>query len=334
MILLTGATGFVGKETLRRLKQRGYTVRALVRQVNKISEDPDFQGVEIAEGDLLDILTLEKACKGVEYIIHCAAAVSFHSSDKAMILRTNVEGTANLVNVALEANVRKLVLVSSIAALGRSNENEPITEKTKWKSEGNNSLYAQSKYKAEKEAFRGLAEGLPLVVALPGVILGPGDWVSGSSAIFKFASKGIPFYPAGSNGFVSVGDVADALIRLMESDFNKGEKFILVSQSVTYQLILTLIAKELGLRPPIWLLPPFWAQVIGRISELVSKISGTRPMLSRETSRTSSNRYIYDGSLYSSTFQVKYQNIEEIIKLTCAQFLTSNGNNTQRRKEN
>lgn len=330
MILLTGATGFVGKETLRRLKQQGYAVRALVRQTAKISEDLDFQGVEIVEGDLLDIPSLESACKGVEYIIHCAAAVSFHSSDKAMILRTNVEGTANLVNVALGENVRKLVLVSSIAALGRASEHEPITEKTKWKSEGKNSLYAQSKYKAEKEAYRGLAEGLPLVVALPGVILGPGDWKSGSSAIFRFASKGIPFYPAGSNGFVSVGDVADALIRLMESPFQDGEKFILVSQSVTYQLILTLISKELGIRPPIWLLPPFWAQVLGFLSEWAGKIFGKRPLLSRETSRTASNRYIYDGSLYSSTFQVKYQNIEEIIKLTCAQFLKSNGNNTQR----
>jgi nucleoside-diphosphate-sugar epimerase len=334
MILLTGATGFVGKETLRKLKQKGYAVRVLVRDSEKTSKDADFQGVEIVEGDLMDILSIQNACQNVEYIIHCAAAVSFHSSDKAMIMRTNVEGTANLVNVALEANIRKFIHVSSIAALGRSNDHEPITENTKWKSDGNNSLYAQSKFKAEKEVYRGIAEGLPAVIALPGVILGPGNWKSGSSAIFRFASKGIPFYPAGSNGFVSVGDVADALIRLMESDFKEGEKFILVSQSVTYQLILTLIAKELGIRPPIWLLPPFWAQMLGLLSELISKFSGTRPMLSRETSRTSSKRYIYDGSLYSTTFQVKYQNIEEIIKLTCAQFLNSNGNNTQRPKEN
>lgn len=330
MILLTGATGFVGKETLRRLIEKGYAVRVLVRNPSKLLDIPEFQSVEVFQGDLHDLLSLEKACEGVKYIIHCAAEVSFHKADKARIFHTNVEGTANLVNVAIAAGVRKLVHVSSIAALGRSIENEPITEQTKWKNEGNNSVYAQSKYRAEKEAYRGLAEGLPLVVALPGLILGPGDWKSGSSGIFKFANKGIPFYPAGSNGFVSVYDVADGLIRLMESPFESGEKFILVSQNLTYQLILTLIAKELGKRPPIWMLPPFWAQLIGFVSEWLAKLSGGRPILSRETTRTSSFRYIYDGSHYSNTFSVNYQNIEEIIKLTCAQFVLNYGNNTKR----
>lgn len=334
MILLTGATGFVGKETLRRLVKKGYAVRVLVRNPASVADNPDFQGVEIAEGDLLDVLSLEKACQNVDYIIHCAAQVSFHQRDKTKIFNTNSAGTANLVNAALAAGVKKLVHVSSIAALGRSIEQEPITEQTRWKNEGNNSLYAQSKYKAEKEVYRGLAEGLPLVVALPGVILGPGDWKSGSSAIFRFASKGIPFYPAGSNGFVSVYDVADGLIRLMESPFESGEKFILVSQSVTYQLILTLIAKELGKRPPIWILRPFWAQILGLLSEFFAKITGGRPILSRETTRTASHRYIYDGTHYSNTFSVNYQNIEEIIKLTCTQFLLNHGNNIKRGAKN
>lgn len=328
MILITGATGFVGKETLVQLKEKGYAVRALVRDPDRIAHHPDFQGVGIFEGNILDVLSLEAAMKGVEKVIHCAATVSFQKSDEALLMKTNVEGTANVVNVALDAGVRKLVHVSSIAALGRSQENEPILETTKWKNEGNNSRYAISKYKAEREVYRGLAEGLPTVLALPGVILGPGDWNSGSAALIKLGARGLPFYPAGSNGFVGVRDVARALINLTESPLESGEKFILVSQNVTYQLLLSLIAQETGKKPPIWPLGPGITRLAGMLSEALAFITRSRPVLTRETARTASHRYIYDGSLYSSTFQTEYESVEEILKVTCQRFLAEYGNHT------
>lgn len=328
MILITGATGFVGKETLVQLKAKGYAVRALVRDPGRVAHHPDFQGVEVFEGDILDVTSLETAMKGVEKIIHCAARVSFQRSDEALLMKTNIEGTANVVNVALDAGVRKLVHVSSIAALGRSQENEPILETTKWKNEGNNSRYAISKYKAEREVYRGLAEGLPAVLALPGVILGPGDWNSGSAALIKLGAKGLPFYPAGSNGFVGVRDVARALVNLMESPLESGEKFILVSQNVTYQLLLSLIAQETGKKPPVWPLGPGITRLAGMLSEALAFISRSRPVLTRETARTASHRYIYDGSLYASTFQTEYESVEEILKVTCQRFLAEYGNHT------
>ncbi len=331
MILLTGATGFVGRETLKQLRDKGYAVRALIRNPEVVSHHPDFQGVEIIEGDILDVLSLEKACEGVTEIIHCAATVSFRKVDRALMKKTNVTGTANVVNAGINAGVRKLIHVSSIAALGRSREHEAITEETRWKSDGKNSYYAQTKYAAEKEVYRGLAEGLPCVIACPGVILGYGDGKSGSAGIFKFAAKGLPFYPVGSNGFIGVKDVAKALIVLLEGNHNSGEKYILVSQSVTYQLLLSLIAKVLQKKPPVWMIPPFGAKLLGRIMETLSFITRTNPVFTTETMRTASHRYIYDGSLFSITFDFSYEPIERVVQDTAQSFLNTYANPGERR---
>lgn len=304
----------------------GFSVRILVRNPEKIKNDPDFQGVEIFEGDLLDLESLEQACADVDKVIHCAAFVSFRKADRDKMRKVNIEGTANLVNVCLDRKIQKLVHVSSIAALGRTQENELITEKTQWKAEGNNSRYAISKYRAEIEVHRGVAEGLPAVVALPGLILGPGEWDKGTARIFRMMARGFPFYNTGSNGFVGVQDVAAALIRMMESDFREGEKFILVSQNITYQLLLSLIAQELGKKPPFIAVTGFWAKLLGRISEAWAGITGKHPVLTYETARTSSHRYIYDGSLYARTFQTEYQSIESVIKETAKEYLRTHGN--------
>lgn len=321
MILLTGATGFLGRETLKVLKNEGTQVRALLRNPGKIEGDLLFKDVDIAEGDINDIASIERAIEGIDRVIHSAAMVSFQKRDLDLMRKINVEGTANLVNVCLDKSVHKFVHVSSIAALGRSLGGDIITESSKWKPDGQNSGYAITKHFAEQEVHRGVAEGLRAVIAVPGLILGSGDWNHGSAKIFKMAAGGFPFYTTGSNGFVGVEDVANALHQLLESRYYNGEKFILVSQNITYQLLLSLIARSLGKKPPGIRVNTFVAKCMGLLSESWANVTGGHPVITYETARTTSGKFTYDGNLYSRTFGKEYTPIEEVIIETAKRFI-------------
>jgi len=216
---VTGGTGFVGAYLLRYLVQEGVRVRALRRAdspMDLVAEIADK--VEWVEGDILDVPFLETAMEGVDNVYHCAATVSFDPRDREHMMKVNIEGTANIVNICLSLNIRRLLHVSSIAALGREADTPHVNEAAKWSDSPLNSNYAISKFKAECEVWRGMAEGLDVVVVNPSVIVGSGYWEKGSSALFKTIGKGMKYYPAGGTGFVDVRDVARASIGLMNSD--------------------------------------------------------------------------------------------------------------------
>ena len=144
MIFVTGGTGLVGAHLLFELTSAGNNVKALKRKTSNIqqvlktfsyyAENPKslFEKIEWVDGDILDYFSLEKLLNGVSEIYHCAAIVSFQSNEREKMIANNVEGTANLVNAALENGVKKICHVSSIAALGRLQNGEPVTEETNW----------------------------------------------------------------------------------------------------------------------------------------------------------------------------------------------------------
>ena len=197
MILVLGGTGLVGSHLLAELTKRGENIRALKRQGSDLQQvkkifsyyGPDiemlFDKIEWADGDLLDRSSLYEAMEGVGELYHAAAIVSFRHSDKKDMIRANVEGTANVVNAALENGVKKMCYVSSVATLSEKDEDQFVTEANNWKSLKFKSAYAESKYKAELEVWRGIAEGLTAVIVNPSVILGAGNWNKSSSAIFS-----------------------------------------------------------------------------------------------------------------------------------------------------
>ena len=170
MIFVTGASGLVGSHLIQSLLSKGKKVRALYRQAV-----PVFAGSEQCEwiqGDILDPIGLMDALEGVDYVYHCAAIVSFAPSAAVKMLQSNVEGTANVVNACLEQKIKKLIFVSSVAALGRIRENEAIDESMHWTPATSNSVYGQSKYLAELEVWRAMEEGLPMAIVNPVIILG------------------------------------------------------------------------------------------------------------------------------------------------------------------
>lgn len=323
MILLTGATGFLGKYLVDEFHAAGYKVRILARNPQNCGFSQNAQ-TDIVEGDILDIVALEKAMEGVEYVVHAAAMVSFNPQKKAEMKKINVQGTENVVNLCLEMGVKKLIYVSSIAALGRTEGNEHITEDTKWQNSPLNSQYAITKRQGELEIYRGLEEGLNAAIVNPGQIIGAGHWHQSTGQFFSIVNKGLSFYNRGINGAVGAADVAKAIRLLLESPYNKGERFLLVSESISQKDLFSQIALSIGKKPPKWELPPFIARIAGFVFEMYGKLVGKEPLITRETITTSLNQYFYDGSKVTRLLGMEYTPLSEVIKEAGKQFLKEN----------
>ncbi|MFZ4400117.1 MAG: NAD-dependent epimerase/dehydratase family protein [Bacteroidales bacterium] len=331
MILVTGGTGFVGAHLLLELLKNEDRIKALKRENSNIMltekifsyYSKDFKQllsrIDWITGDINDVFSLNDAMKGINQIYHCAAIVSFEPGDKQNMFKTNVDGTANIVNSALKHTVGKFCFVSSIAAIGRTENDEFITEDTVWKSSDRNSNYAKSKYAAEKEVWRGIEEGLNAVIVNPSVILGPGDWNSGSAKIFQTMWKGTKFYTKGVNGFVDVRDVAKAMQMLMNSNI-VNQRFILSSENLSYQELFTKIIQAFGKKPPsinadLWMLIMAW-----RLEKFKSMIFKSKPLITRETVNTSQNKYFYESKKIREQLSYHFIPIDQCIKDTTLLF--------------
>ncbi|MEY4459919.1 MAG: hypothetical protein RIT38_1149 [Bacteroidota bacterium] len=312
MIFVTGASGLVGSHLIQSLLAKGKKVRALYRQAV-----PVFAGSEQCEwikGDILDPIGLTAALEGVEYVYHCAAIVSFAPGAAAKMLHSNVEGTANVVNACLVQAVKKLIFVSSVAALGRIRENEAINESMHWTPATSNSVYGQSKYLAELEVWRAMEEGLPMAIVNPVIILGAGDWNNGSSGIFKSAYNEFPWYTGGMSGFVDVLDVVDAMQLLMESNIT-GQRYVLSAENLPYRTIFNTIAAAFNKRPPSKKVTPLLANIVWRLEAIKGMITGKAPLLTKETAATAQATVRFDNQKFLNAFpSFQYRKVEDTIK--------------------
>jgi dihydroflavonol-4-reductase len=295
MILVTGGTGFLGSYLLRKLVSVGEPVRALYRKQipSQLSDIQDK--IEWVTGDITDVCALEDALVGVDRVYHCAAVVSFHPGAHAQMMKINVEGTANVVNLCLDAGVKKLVHVSSVAAIGRAKPEQIVDEDIEWVDSPNNSQYGVSKHLAEMEVWRGSAEGLDVAVVNPSIILGSGFWDDGSGMIIKNAWKEFPFYTDGVTGFVDVRDVAEIMVRLMNSDI-KGQRYVIAAENWKYHDLFNELASQLGKKPPHIPVKPWLAEIVWRIEAVKTKLTGKKALLTKETARTAQLKVSYNNS--------------------------------------
>ena len=315
MNFVTGASGLVGSHLIQSLLAKGQEVRALYR-----SSIPTFKGAEKVnwvQGDILDVVSLDAALKGIKNVYHCAAIVAFTPKQASAMLQANVAGTANVVNACIQNNIIKLVYVSSVAALGRIRLNAPVDETMNWTPETSNSIYGKSKYLAEMEVWRGMGEGLNIAIVNPVIILGAGDWNKGSSEIFKSAYDEFPWYTNGVSGFVDVMDVVDTMQILMQSNV-QGQRFIISGMNVPYKEVFTRIAKAFNKKPPTKKVTPFLAAIVWRIEALKGAITGKTPLLTKETAATAQAVVHFDNTKFLKAFpEFKYRTINETIDRTC-----------------
>lgn len=296
-VLVTGGTGFLGAYIISELVQKGYAVRAIRRKNSLPFFIPTsiLEKVEWVEGDLFDMVALEEAVQGVDAIIHAAAVVSFHKKDRGLLYKTNVEGTANIVNTAIEYNINRLIHVSSVAAIGRTAGGGEVTEGKKWSDSHINTHYAISKYKAEMEVWRGMGEGLNVAIVNPSTIIGYGDWNQSSCAIFKNVYQEFPWYTDGINGFVAVEDVAKATVLLMESDIS-GERFIINGANISFRELFNTIAEGFNKKKPSKKATAFMGAIAWRMEAIKSFFSGKKPLLTRETAKVAQSITHFNNS--------------------------------------
>lgn len=326
-VLLTGATGFLGAHLAIDLLQAGTAVKATKRANSSLNEFElicKFRGVDEQlltklqwiECDILDTFALSDAMKNVQYVYHTAAIVSFWHKNFDAMMHTNVEGTANVVNCALDAGVKKLCYASSIAALGREKSGDIITEETPWQESKYNTQYAISKYKAEMEVWRGVEEGLPATIVNPGIILGEGKWDKGSCRLIDTAYHGLNFYTKGKNGYVDVLDVSLAMVQLMNSDIT-NQRYILVANNIEFKELFTQMAAQFGKPTPKIAVGNTLSQIARFVYWAKSLVSGEEPLVTKETARNSLQSFIYVNDKIKNELNFKFTPIQKTIERAC-----------------
>ena len=322
-IFVTGGTGFLGAYIIKALIEKGYTVRALRRTAKLPAFIPAaiLERAEWVEGDVLDVVALQDAMEGMDAVIHSAAVISFAGRDRKIMYHVNTEGTANVVNMALEKNVKKMVHISSVAALGRTKTSDHVNEEKKWEESRINTHYARSKQKAELEIWRGIGEGLDAVILNPSTILGYGDWNNSSCAIFKTVYKEFNWYTPGLNGFVDVEDVARATILLLESNISE-QRFIVNGENWTFKKLQDTIADSFHKKRPSRQTTTFLLSIAWRLEKIKSILMGNKPLLTRESAKVAHSQTFFENDKLLSAFpDFSFTPLVTSIQKACEKYL-------------
>ena len=332
MILVTGGTGLVGAHLLYKLTLEHKKVRAIYRSKSKIENTKNvfscytknyknlFNTIEWIKADLVDVPALSKAFSNITKVYHCAALVSFEPHKFEMLRKVNIEGTANIVNLCISKSIKKLCYVSSIATLGNTINNKPITENTTWNPEDDNSVYAIAKYGAEMEVWRGTQEGLDAVIINPGVILGAGIWNYSSGNLFTKASNGFKYYTSGTIGLISIDDVIAIMISLMNSTI-KNERFILVAENWTYKNFLIALTEAVNGKSPKKIANHTLLNIAWRLDWLKHKITRRKRVLTKQIVASLTTQTYYDSDKIKTALNYKFKAVNETIVSVGNQYL-------------
>ena len=324
MVLVTGGTGMLGSHLMLALIQKGQKVRAIKRstsnldQVKKVfsfyvdNDEEMFAKIEWFDADILDYESLILAMEAAEKVYHAAAMVSFDPRDKYRMISNNVKGTANIVNAALESGVKKLCHVSSISALGQTGNDDSITEETFRNPKGRYSGYSISKFRSEMEVWRGITEGLNAVIVNPSIILGPGDWKSGSPGIFSNIARGLKFYTEGVTGYVDVIDVVKSMILLMESEIN-SERFIISAENLSFRYLFSLVADALGVKKPAIHANSLLLGLAWRFEAIKSLFPGKAPLVTKDSAFSAKSIHKFSNEKLIKMQNFNYMDIKESV---------------------
>lgn len=333
MILVTGGTGLVGSHLLYHLLLKNDSVKAIhqntsdLLSVKKVfsyyssSVDTLYNKIIWVEADLNDIPNLEIAFKDITHVYHCAAFISFDPKDYKKMRKINIDGTTNIVNQCILNSINKLCFVSSVATLEKDIKKDVINESENWDNTKDKSGYAITKYGAEKEVWRASQENVDMVIVNPGVILGSGFWNKGSSSLFSKVKNGFPFYTEGITGFVDVIDVVQIMQKLMLSEV-KNERFVLVSENITYKELFFQIADALKVKRPALRVSKTWSEIIWRFEKVKSTIFRSSPVITKYSSRSSHSKKIYSSLKIKSVLDITFIKITRTIQRVSKDFIS------------
>ena len=321
-VLVTGANGFLGSHIIKELVTGGNVeVHGLIRKNSDNSLNTNLvDNVTWHKGDILDIFDLETAFEDIDIVIHSAAMVSYDPRKSKLMMKTNEKGTENVCNSAAFKGVKKLVYISSIAAIGKTEGKNLIDENCGWSNGSPHTSYSLSKYKAEMEVWRSYHEGLPVTILNPSVILGVGKWDQSSLQFIPRLAKGGTIYPVGSTGFVDVKDVASLAVKAIDNKYN-GERYIVSGFNLKYKDLFDDITSIIGVKKPYIPLGSTLSSILWRFEYVRIKIFGGSNLLTKQTAKTLSTKSEYDNSKSKEAFDFIYRDKNETIGEMVKQFV-------------
>lgn len=323
MIAITGASGLLGSFILQKFIEENIPVVGIKRETSKVSATLEKHPlITWRDADIQDSLSMLTALEGVDAVIHTAALVSFDPRDRKKLLETNVDGTKHVVNACLALKIPRLIHVSSVAALGRQKNVSEISEVNTWVESAINSDYAKSKYLSELEVYRGQEEGLSVAMVNPSIILAPDLQLRSSAQIFKYVIEERSFFIDGQINFVDVRDVVEIIYKIFKEKW-EGEKFIANGGSVQLQSLLKSIASRLNKKSPSIKINTNLVMAAAWLEEWRCKVTGARAVISRQSVRSSKEKFLYSNAKSISQLGTHYHSLEETLNWCCDQLKAS-----------
>jgi nucleoside-diphosphate-sugar epimerase len=311
-ILITGITGYFGSQLAREFSQLGQ-IHGLKRKTSQTDLLKDAAlSVQWHEGDVTDMDSLLDALKSIDLVIHAAGMVSFSAKDEDHLYKINSEGTANVVNAMLATGVKRLVHVSSIAAIGRTSEVMEYDENFKWVDSPLNSGYALSKYWGELEVWRAEQEGLETLVVNPSVLLGKASYEKSSGSIYQYVLKGNLFFPKGNINYIDVRDAA-AITRLLVEKNAWGDRFILNREGKTYGEFFAQVAKTFEVKAPSVQISNVLLKVVLPVIGLLRGLGLSKSQLNRQLAVNAQRKIYYSNAKVQSLLGFEYRTLQDTL---------------------
>lgn len=313
-VLVTGASGQLGRRLVPRLSKTGYSVRAHYRSREKAGRYCPTDATPII-GDLIDPAWLDQAVSGCNIVIHCAAIVSLRPGPNEMMRRVNVDGTKAVVSACLENNVTRLIYISSIVTVGASETGQPLDEAAEFNLSGFNIPYIDTKKEAEDTVLEANGPNLETIVVNPSIMISPPDRELSQDELKKIP-KSIPLYFDFGLNLVETDDVITGIVACIEKG-GAGQRYLLTGENINPQKAFDLAQEFLGIRKPFIKIPIGLLYLIAFIMELVARIRRKRPRFHRGLARLARYKFFYtnEKARQELGFRPKplYQTIKKIL---------------------
>jgi nucleoside-diphosphate-sugar epimerase len=276
---VTGGTGFIGSRTVAKLRERGDEVVALVRSPERAGQLREL-GCELVQGDLSAKDVMRDAMQGCDGVFHIAAvyAVGIPKAEQPAMLQSNIDGTANALDAAVEAGVPRILYVSTINVFGNTHGEVVDESYRRDLSEGFLSTYDEAKFRAHEVAEERIAAGAPIVIVQPGGVYGPNDHSELGTAIEQFRKGRLPLIPFPDMGiaFVHVDDVADGILLAFDKG-RIGESYLLAGERGTMRDLIQTTARVIGKRPPKLGMPTALMRAVAPFGSVIGPLLGFPP---------------------------------------------------------
>jgi nucleoside-diphosphate-sugar epimerase len=325
MIAITGANGLLGSFIVRKLIEKQIPFVALKREFSDTSLLDDVQEKILwRNADVLNPVQIHEALDGCTHVIHAAAFVSFNPYKANQVSEINVIGTRHVVNACQERNIKRLVHISSVAALGKQKDQHLIDEENKWIENPYNSVYADSKYRAELEVYRAQEEGLNTIIINPSVILSASDWNRSSAQLFKYVKQQKPFYIDAFLNYVDVRDVAFCACEFLDRE-EQAQRFIISAGNISFKNFFEKMAGHFHTKAPSIKLSKRMLKIVSEVETLRSWFTRSEPIVTRETARLAGTHFLYNNKKIREILNFEFQTIDNTLEWCCRHYIQKIG---------